>query len=135
MASSRPKHNRQTILALGEMAHVQEALVASAEAQQRMGKSFDIFRPIRETPLSVFFDRTHPNGFEEGRLNPNLPAIWKHRYGIRIGDEAKGNMRIGGKELKETVSKISKEIDEKAEESEETIEVKPEEKNKIKARS
>jgi hypothetical protein len=104
MASSRPKHNRQTILALGEMAHVQEALIASAEAQQRQGKSFDIFRPIRETPLSVFFDRTHPNGFEEGRLNPNLPAIWKHRYGIRIGDEARGNMRIGGKELKETVS-------------------------------
>ena len=104
MASSRPKHNRQTILALGEMAHVQEALVASAEAQQRQGKAFDIFRPIRETPLSVFFDRTHPNGFEEGRLNPNLPAIWKHRYGIRIGDEARGNMRIGGKELKETVS-------------------------------
>ena len=104
MASSRPKHNRQTILALDDMAHVQEALVASAEAQQRMGKPFDIFRPIRETPLSVFFDRTHPNGFEEGRLNPNLPTIWKHRYGIRIGDEARGNMRIGGKQLKETVS-------------------------------
>ena len=86
------------------MAHVQEALVASAEAQQRMGKPFDIFRPIRETPLSVFFDKTHPNGFEEGRLNPNLPTIWKHRYGIRIGDEARGNMRIAGKELKETVS-------------------------------
>lgn len=86
------------------MAHVQEALVASAEAQQRMGKTFDIFRPIRETPLSVFFDKTHPNGFEDGRINPNLPTIWKHRYGIRIGDEAKGNMRIGGKELKETVS-------------------------------
>lgn len=104
MASSRPKHNRQSILALEDMAHVQEALVASAEAQQRMGKPFDLFRPIRETPLSVFFDRTHPNGFEEGRINPNLPTIWKHRYGIRMGDEAKGNMRIGGKELKETVS-------------------------------
>lgn len=86
------------------MAHVQEALVAGAEVQQRMGKPFDIFRPIRETPLSVFFDKTHPNGFEEGRINPNLPTIWKHRYGIRIGDEARGNMRIGGKELKETVS-------------------------------
>ena len=86
------------------MAHVQEALVASAEAQQRMGKAFDIFRPIRETPLSVFFDRTHPTGFEEGRINPNLPTIWKHRYGIRIGDEARGNMRIAGKELRETVS-------------------------------
>ena len=104
MVANRPKHNRQTILALDEMAHVQEALVASAEAQKQMGKPFDIFRPIRETPLSVFFDRTHPNGFEEGILNPNLSTIWKHRYGIRIGDEAKGNMRIGGKELKETVS-------------------------------
>ncbi len=86
------------------MAHVQEALIASAEAQQRAGKPFDIFRPIRETPLSVFFDRSNPNGFEEGKLNPNLPTIWKHRYGIRIGDEAKGNMRIAGKELRETVS-------------------------------
>ena len=104
MATSRPKHNRQSILQLKEMAHVQEALVASAEAQQRAGYAFDIFRPIRETPLSVFFDRASSNGFEEGKLNPNLPAIWKHRYGIRIGDEARGNMRIAGKELKETVS-------------------------------
>jgi len=104
MATSRPKHNRQSILQLKEMAHVQEALLASAEAQQRAGKPFDIFRPIRETPLSVFFDRANPNGFEEGKLNPNLPTIWKHRYGIRIGDEARGNMRIAGKELKETVS-------------------------------
>ena len=104
MATSRPKHNRQSILQLKEMAHVQEALIASAEAQQRAGKPFDIFRPIRETPLSVFFDRSNPNGFEEGKLNPNLPTIWKHRYGIRIGDEARGNMRIGGKELRETVS-------------------------------
>ena len=104
MASAKPKHNRQTILALKEMAHVQEALLAGAEAAQAQGKPFDIFRPIRETPLSVFFDKTHPNGFEEGVLNPNLPTIWKHRYGIRIGDEARGNMRIGGKELKETVS-------------------------------
>ena len=103
MASPKPKHNRSTILALKEMAHVQEALVASAEAQQRQGKPFDLFRPIRETPLSVFFDKSE-GAFSEGRLNPNLPTIWKHRYGIRIGDEAKGNMRVGGKELKETVS-------------------------------
>jgi len=103
MASAKPKHNRSTILALKEMAHVQEALVASAEAQQRAGKPFDLFRPIRETPLSVFFDKSE-GSFSEGRLNANLPTIWKHRYGIRIGDEAKGNMRIGGKELKETVS-------------------------------
>ena len=104
MVSSKPKHNRQSILALKEMAHVQEALMAGAEAAQAQGKPFDLFRPIRETPLSVFFDKTHPTGFEDGILNPNLPTIWKHRYGIRMGDEARGNMRIGGKELRETVS-------------------------------
>ena len=103
MVQSRPKHNRSTILALKEMSHVQEALVASAEYQQRQGRPFDIFRPIRETPLATFFDKAE-GAFEQGRLNPNLPTIWKHRYGIRIGDEAKGNMRIGGKPLTETVS-------------------------------
>ena len=56
MATGKPKHNRQTILALKEMAHVQEALLAGAEAAQSQGKPFDLFRPIRETPLSVFFD-------------------------------------------------------------------------------
>ena len=104
MVSSKPKHNRQSILQLKEMAHVQEALMAGAEAAQSQGKPFDLFRPIRETPLSVFFDKTHPTGFEDGIINPNLSTIWKHRYGIRMGDEARGNMRIGGKELKETVS-------------------------------
>ena len=103
MATTKPKYNRQNILELKEMAHVQEALVASAEAQQTMGRPFDLFKPIRETPLSVFFDKSE-GSFEGGRLNPYLPTIWKHKYGIRIGDEAKGNMRIGGKELKETVS-------------------------------
>ena len=57
MTTTKPKHNRSTILALKEMAHVQEALVASAEAQQQLGRPFDLFRPIRETPLSVFFDK------------------------------------------------------------------------------
>ncbi len=101
--ASKSKHNRQSILQLKEMAHVQEALVVSAEAQQRMGRPFDIFKPIRETPLEIFFDKSE-HSMEEGRLNPNLPAIWKNRYGIRIGDEARGNMRIGGRQLKETVS-------------------------------
>ena len=47
MVSSKPKHNRQSILALKEMAHVQEALMAGAEAAQAQGKPFDLFRPIR----------------------------------------------------------------------------------------
>lgn len=103
MATSKPKHNRQTILALQEMAHVQEALDTYAQVQVEQGKPYDIFRPIRETPLSVFFDSSE-GAFEAGKINPNLPTIWKHRYGIRIGDEARGNMKIGGRQLKETVS-------------------------------
>ena len=47
MVSSKPKHNRQTILQLKEMAHVQEALMAGAEAAQSQGRPFDLIRPIR----------------------------------------------------------------------------------------
>ena len=101
--TSKPRHNRQTILQLKEMAHVQEALQVSAEVRQSQGERFDLFKPIRETPISVFIDPSD-GSFQEGRLNPNLTTIWKHRYGIRMGDEARGNMRIGGRELKETVS-------------------------------
>lgn len=104
MAGSKPKHNRSSILALPEMAHIREALVLGAEAAQRAGKPFDIFRPIRETPMSVMFDKSNPNGFEDGKLNPNLSQVWLSKYGIRIGDAAQTNPRIGGKDLRETVS-------------------------------
>lgn len=85
------------------MAHIQEALQISAEVRQSQGESYDMFKPIRETPLSVFFDKSE-GSFQEGRINPNLSTIWKSRYGIRIGDEARGNMKIGGRRLRETVS-------------------------------
>ncbi len=86
------------------MAHIREALMLGAEASQANGLGFDPFRPIRETPMSVIFDRTNANGFEDGRLNPNLPAVWYSKYGIRIGDMAQTNPYIGGKQLHETVS-------------------------------
>jgi hypothetical protein len=98
----KEKHNRQSILALPEMAHVKEALQLGAEAHLAAGnKGFDVFKPIRETPFSVFFDKSD---FESGKLNPHLPSIWKAEYGIRIGDYAKTNSYIGGKQLHETVS-------------------------------
>ncbi len=87
-----------------EMAHIREALTLGAEASQANGRGFDIFKPIRETPMSVIFDRHNANGFEDGKLNPNLPAVWLSKYGIRIGDMAKTNPYIGGKQLQETVS-------------------------------
>lgn len=68
------------------------------------GKPFDIFRPIRETPLSVIIDRHTPGAFAQGKLNPNLSQVWFSRYGIRIGDMAQTNPYIGGHALHETVS-------------------------------
>ena len=82
------------------MAHVKEALQLGAEAR---GNPSDIMRPIRETPLSVFFGKGE-NAFQNETPNPNLPSIWFDRYGIRIGDIAKTNPKIGGRQLKETVS-------------------------------
>ncbi len=86
------------------MAHIREALMLGAEARQANGQGFDPFKPIRETPMSVIFDKNNPNGFEDGKLNPNLPAVWYSQYGIRIGDMAETNPTIGGKPLRETVS-------------------------------
>jgi len=102
--TAKSKWSRGTILALDEMAHIREALQLGAEAGVMQGREFDVMRPIRETPLSVFYDKADPHSFENERLNPNLPAIWFNRYGMRIGDMAKTNPYIGGKQLQETVS-------------------------------
>ena len=89
--ASKNKWSRQAILETSEMAHIREALTLGAEAASVQGKPFDIMRPIRETPLSVFFDRADPKSFENERLNPYLPSIWFSRYGIRIDDQASTN--------------------------------------------
>ncbi len=104
MTGTQTKHNRQSILNLPEMAHIREALMLGAEAGVQQGLKWDPFRPIRETPMSVIFDRHNPNGFEDGRLNPNLDQVWFNRYGIRIGNIAESNPYIGGHALRETVS-------------------------------
>lgn len=102
--ASKPKHSRQSILQLPEMAHIRETLMLGAEVGVAKGLPFDPFRPIRETPMSVIFDRHTPNGFEDGKINPNLPSLWYHKYGIRIGHMAETNPYIGGHQLRETVS-------------------------------
>ncbi len=102
--ATKSKWSRGTILALDEMSHIREALQLGAEASVMEGKPFDVMRPIRETPLSVFYDKADPHSFENERLNPNLPAIWFNRYGMRIGEMARTNPYIGGKQLQETVS-------------------------------
>lgn len=101
---ARPKWTRSQILEMPEMAHIKEALHLGAEARMAQGRPFDVLKPIRETPLSVFYDRADPHSFENERLNPYLDNIWFSRYGIRIGDMASTNPFIGGKPLRETVS-------------------------------
>ncbi len=102
MATS--KWSRQSILEMGEMSHIKEALTLGAESSAQQGQGFNVWKPIRETPLSVFFDKADPHSFENERLNPNLASIWFNRYGIRIGDMANSNPYIGGKAMHETVS-------------------------------
>ena len=101
---ARPKWTRSQILEMPEMAHIKEALQLGAEARMAQGQRFDVLKPIRETPLSVFYDRADPHSFENEKLNPYLDNIWFSRYGIRIGDMASTNPYIGGRQLQETVS-------------------------------
>jgi len=95
---SKSQLNRQLILGLPEFAHVKEALQSNAFA-----RGADVWQPIRETPLEVFFAKGE-HSFEKEIANPNLPAIWKDRYDLRIGEMAKGNAYNGGRPMQETVS-------------------------------
>jgi len=90
--------NRQVILEMKEFAHVKEALQANATA-----RGTDVWQPIRETPLEVFFAKGDHSLFNE-TPNPHLPSIWKDRYGLRIGEIAQGNNYNGGIPMQETVS-------------------------------
>lgn len=93
------KITRQSLLYSDEFNHIREALEVNAEGRARSGEVFDIWTPIRETPLSAFFSKSE-GSMQKNIQNPNLPEIWKRAYGIHIGDYAKG----GGHHLKETVS-------------------------------
>ena len=95
---TKSKTNRQLILGSPEFAHIKEALQNHAHA-----RGTDVWQPIRETPLEVFFAKG-PGSLENETPNPFLPSLWKDRYGIRIGEMAQGNAYGGGYALKETVS-------------------------------
>ena len=93
------KVTRQSLLYSEEFAHIREALQVNAETRQNAGENFNMWRPIRETPLSAFFSKTE-GSMLDNRQNPNLPEIWKRAYGIHIGEYAQG----GGHHLKEAVA-------------------------------
>jgi len=95
---AKSKYNRQLILGMPEFAHIKEALQNNAQA-----RGADIWQPIRETPLEVFFAKGE-HSFENDTPNSNIPSIWKDRYGLRIGEMAQGNNINGGIPMRETVS-------------------------------
>ena len=93
------KVSRQSLLASDEFHGIREALNDASDGYAREGKKWNYWRPIRETPLSVFFDKSE-RSMENMKLNPNLPRIWHERYGIRIGDYAGQGMHT----VRETVA-------------------------------
>jgi len=99
MAKTGDKINRSILLESDEFTGIREALNEASDAYQQAGKTWDFWKPIRETPLGVFFDKSEGSMWEM-RGNPNLPRIWHERYGIRVGDYASR----GGNAVRETVS-------------------------------
>jgi len=96
---SGEKMNRGLLLDSEEFYGIREALNTASDGYAKMGDHWNYWRPIRETPLSVFFDKSD-HSMENMKLNPNLPRIWKERYGIKIGTYADSGMHS----IRETVA-------------------------------
>ena len=99
MAKSEVNISRSSLLESDEFTGIREALNNAADAYQSAGKKWDFWKPIRETPLAVFFDKSD-GSMENMRGNPNLDRIWHETYGVRIGQYA----GKGGNTIRETVS-------------------------------
>jgi hypothetical protein len=86
---SSDKLNRDALLMDSEYDTIREAL---EERQSRIfentGKQTDLYYPIRATRFSLFFDRKNDKALRETITNPNLPHIWFHKFGVRIGEFA-----------------------------------------------
>jgi hypothetical protein len=99
MAKSGETISRNSLLESNDFTGIREALNDAAEGYQTQGKSWNFWKPIRETPLAVFFDKS-AGSMEDMRMNPNLPRIWHEHFGVSIGDYASK----GGHAIRETVS-------------------------------
>lgn len=99
MAKSGETINRSILLESDEFHGIREALNSASDGYAKQGTQWNYWRPIRETPLNVFFAKDS-GSMENMKLNPNLPRIWHERYGIRIGDFAAQGMHA----VRETVA-------------------------------
>ena len=99
MAKNCETISRSILLESDEFTGIREALNDASHAYQQAGQPWDFWRPIRETPLAVFFDKSD-GSMESMRGNPNLDRIWHETYGVRVGQYA----AKGGNAVRETVS-------------------------------
>lgn len=93
------KVSRSLLLQSDEFTGIREAMNDAADGYNQANIPWNFWKPIRETPLNVFFDKSDRSMLDM-RSNPNLPRIWHEMYGVRIGDFASR----GGHAIKETVS-------------------------------
>lgn len=99
MAKSGETISRNSLLESNDFSGIREALNHASEGYQTQGQAWNFWKPIRETPLAVFFDKS-AGSMEDMRMNPNLPRIWHEHFGVSIGDYASK----GGHAIQETVS-------------------------------
>jgi hypothetical protein len=86
---SDDKLNREALLFQSEFDPIREALEKrQSTIFANTGKQTDLYYPIRATRLALFFDRKNEKALRETIDNPNLPAIWFHKFGVRIGEYA-----------------------------------------------
>lgn len=88
MASDGTKIQRDTVLFDQEFVNIREALETRQSRLMDNGIVSDLWYPIRATRLSLFYDRKSDNALKESIPNQNLPALWFHKFGVRMGEYA-----------------------------------------------
>ena len=88
MADPERKMSRASLIYSEEFSGIKEAISQWTIDSRRAGINVDFWKPIRETPLSVFYDKSK-NARRDDRPNPYLADVWKVKYGLRIGEYSK----------------------------------------------
>ena len=88
VADPEKKMSRSSLIYSEEFSAIKEALSEWYVQSRQIGQDVDFWTPIRETPLSVFYDKSE-RALRDDRMNPYLADIWKVKYGLRIGEYSK----------------------------------------------
>lgn len=88
MADPEKKMSRSSLIYSEEFSGIKESLSEWFTTSRQLGHDVDFFQPIRETPLSVFYDKSK-HALRDDKINPFLADIWKMKYGLRMGEYSK----------------------------------------------